>query len=254
MSLKFTRKQDAHGNRGFSLHLMKVVDWPTGLNDAMSDASSNAGERYCIQTFRATGDMDLAIQAHQQGRPILERPAEPSQAQPGYVPGMPVATGTRCPTPRLLFQAPKRLRLLRLLRLLRVLWVLCLVRHGVTMFSSRCSIFSSRCPSLHSMDGTNNSGHRCHHKKIPGSNVPNRILSNGSGTAVNVVIIAVEISSEVEDMTPEADETTSVGLGFTVSASNSQFSRHHGNYFKILNFMTVRVGFTSHQLKLKHIE
>lgn len=138
----------------------------------------------------------------------------------------------RCPRPRLLFQTPKRLRLLRLLRLLRVLWVLCLVRHGVTMFSSRCRIFSSRCPSLHSMDGTNNSGHRCHHKKIPGSNVPNRILSNGSGTAVNVVIIAVEISSEVEDMTmtPEADETTSVGLGFTVSASNSQFSRHHGNY------------------------
>ena len=231
MSLKFTRKQDAHGNRGFSLHLMKVVDWPTGLNDAMSDASSNAGERYCIQTFRATGEMDLAIQAHQQGRPILERPAEPSQAQPGYVPGMPVATGT--PVPQAPPPVPNAKTPARLLRLLRVLWVLCLVRHGVTMFSSRCRIFSSRCPSLHSMDGTNNSGHRCHHKKIPGSNVPNRILSNGSGTAVNVVIIAVEISSEVEDMTmtPEADETTSVGLGFTVSASNSQFSRHrHGNY------------------------
>ena len=95
--MKFTRKQDAHGNRGFSLHLMTVVDWPTGLNDAMSDASSNAGERYCIQTFRATGDMDLSMQAHQQGYPILERPAEPSQAQPGYVPGMPVATGTPVP-------------------------------------------------------------------------------------------------------------------------------------------------------------
>ena len=36
-------------------------------------------------------------------------------------------------------------------------------------------------------------------------------------------------------MTPEAAETISVGLGFTVSAS-SQFSRHHGNKIKLIKF------------------
>ena len=52
-------------------------------------------------------------------------------------------------------------------------------------------------------------------------------------------------------MAPEAAETISVGLGFTVSASNSQFSHVFTSSWKLklINFMTVRVVFISHQLK-----
>ena len=62
LALRLSRSQDAKGQRPFTVHLARCSKIPSGLEHGM--VRGLAGDRYCIDTMRQTGNVQAAMQAH----------------------------------------------------------------------------------------------------------------------------------------------------------------------------------------------
>ena len=63
LAMRLVRSLDSTG-RPFRLTLSRLSRWPAGLDVAMVGSNTGLGARYCAETLRQTGDINLARQAH----------------------------------------------------------------------------------------------------------------------------------------------------------------------------------------------
>ena len=93
--MRLVRTLDATG-RPFRLTLARLSRWPSGLDVAIVGANAGQGARYCAETLRHTGDINLARQAHAERQVYWQAPQlpkakaqaalPPAQNPPGAVP------------------------------------------------------------------------------------------------------------------------------------------------------------------------
>ena len=77
LALRLVRHMDATG-RPFRLHLARCTRWPQGLDAAIYGTNAGPAFRYCAETLRHTGDINLARQAHAQRQVMYKAPAVPA--------------------------------------------------------------------------------------------------------------------------------------------------------------------------------
>ena len=81
LALSLKRHEDAVGPRPFSVTVAQCSRVPEGLKQAMQ--VSNAHDKFCRQTYRNTGDKELAKMAHRQGIVYSTQPQQKGQGKGG---------------------------------------------------------------------------------------------------------------------------------------------------------------------------